>query len=170
MSTVFPHQTHIGALPGTAAGHTIAVVDDYGLDMSEVARVIDSSQVLVIRFAILDKRLLIDARTNEQDGPFIGVVPKAGSVEERFKALKKLRPRFPLPEKILSFMWPRHIETFRASGLCERIQSRLVSLGGEEMVRKCDEAFAELEQGERAEVFSAIRGGEGYQTLWQRAS
>lgn len=144
-------------------------MDDYGLDMGEVTRVIDSAQVLVIRFAILDKRLLIDARTNEQDGPLIAVVPKAGSVEERFKALKKLRPRFPLPEKILSFMWPRHVDTFRAAGLCDRIQARLVSLGGEDMASKCEAAFTELARDERAEVFSAIRGGDGYQTIWQRA-
>jgi hypothetical protein len=144
-------------------------MDDYGLDINEVGRVIDSADVLVVRFAILDKRLLIDTRTNEQDGPFIGIVPKAGSIEERFKALKKLRPRFPLPEKIMSFMWPRHVDTFRAAGLCDRIQSRLVALGGEEMAGLCESAFAELAREERSEVFLAIRGGEGYQTIWQRA-
>jgi hypothetical protein len=71
-----------------------------------------SAQVLVVRFAIVEKRLLIDTRTNEREGPLIAVVPKAGSIEERFKALKKMRPRFSLPEKIMSFMWPRHMETF----------------------------------------------------------
>jgi hypothetical protein len=143
-------------------------MDDYGLDMNEVVKVIDNAEVLVVRFAIVDKRLLIDARTKDAEGPFIGVVPKAGSVEERFKALKKLRPRFPLPEKILSFLWPRHIETFRRSGLAERIQSRLVALGGEETAALCAQAFDDLEREEKAEVLSAIRGGEGYQTIWQR--
>ncbi len=90
-------------------------MDDYGLDMDEVARVIDTADVLIVRFAILDKRLLVDTRSDDHDGPHISVVDKAGSVEERFKSLKKLRPRFPLPEKIMSFMWPRHIETFRRS-------------------------------------------------------
>jgi len=143
-------------------------VDDYGLDMDEVTRVIDSADVLVVRFAILDKRLLVDARTNEKDGPLIAIVPKAGSAEERFKALKKLRPRFPLPEKIMSFMWPRHVDTFRSSGLCEKIESRLVSLGGDEMQAKCRAVFDALVQEEKVEVLSAIRGGESYQTLWQR--
>ena len=63
----------------------------------------------------------------------IAIVPKAGSVEERFKALKKLRPRFSLPEKIMSFTWPRHIDTFRSSGLADRIETRLVSLSGDRM-------------------------------------
>ena len=46
-------------------------MDDYGLDLDEVARVIDAADVLVIRFAILDKRLLIDGRTGESEGPLI---------------------------------------------------------------------------------------------------
>src|SRR3972149_3488150 len=105
-------------------------MDDYGLDIEEETRVIDAAEVLVVRFAILDKRLLIDSRTNENEGPLIVVVPKAGSVEERFKSLKKLRPRFPLPEKIMSFMWPRHIDTLRNSGVWGKIGRRMGSLGG----------------------------------------
>lgn len=143
-------------------------MDDYGLDMDEVTKVIDSADVLIVRFAILDKRLLIDTRTTEQEGPLIAIVPKAGSVEERFKSLKKLRPRFPLPEKIMSFMWPRHMETFRNSGLWEKIESRMVSLGGDCMTPRCEEIFTELAREERSEVMAAIRGGEGYQSLWER--
>jgi hypothetical protein len=143
-------------------------MDDYGIDMDEVTRVIDAADVLVVRFAILDKRLLIDTRSNENDGPLIAVVDKAGSVEERFKSLKKLRPRFSLPEKIMSFMWPRHIDTFRRSGLAQRITDRLVSLGGEEMIARAEKAFDELAGREKREVATAIRGGESYQTLWER--
>ena len=143
-------------------------MDDFGLDIEEVTKVIESAHVLVVRFAIVDKRLLIDTRTNEQEGPFIGMVPKAGSIGERFKSLKRLRPRFPLPEKIMSFMWPRHMETFRKSGLWNRIEQRLVGLGGEKMVRCCNEVFDELIREEKLEILSAIRGGEGYQSLWER--
>ncbi len=144
-------------------------MDDYGLDLDEVARVIDAAEVLVVRFAILDKRLLIDARTSETEGPVIAVVPKASSVEDRFKALKKLRPRLPLPDKIMSFMWPRQMETFRASGLWGKIEGRMVSLGGEQMLEVCKTVFEELEREEKAEVVAAIRGGETYQSLWERS-
>jgi hypothetical protein len=144
-------------------------MDDYGVDVEEIAKVIDNADVLVVRFAILDERLLIDARTSADDGPMIAVVPKAGSVEERFKSLKKLRPRFPLPDKITSFMWPRHFNTFDDSGLCSRIESRLTGLGGDAMAQTCREAFDQLRRKERAETVSAIRGGEGYETIWQRA-
>jgi hypothetical protein len=145
-------------------------MDDFGLDIEEVTKVIEGADVLVVRFAIVDKRLLIDTRTNEQEGPFIAVVPKAGSIEERFKALKRLRPRFALPEKIMSFMWPRHMETFRNSGLWSRIEQRLVTLGGDNLTQRCNEVFDELIGEEKLEVLAAIRGSEGYQSLWERPS
>jgi hypothetical protein len=145
-------------------------MDDYGLDIEEVAKVIESAQVLVVRFAIVDKRLLIDTRTREDEGPLIAIVPKAASVEERFKSLKKMRPRFPLPDKIMSFMWPRHMETFRNSGLWNCIEARLVTLGGEAMTERCNEVFADLMREEKLEVLAAIRGGEGYQSIWERSS
>jgi hypothetical protein len=119
-------------------------MEDYGLDLDEVSRVIDAAEVLVVRFAILDKRLLIDARTTDSEGPLIAVVPRAQSVEDRFKSLKKLRPLFPLPEKIMSFMWPRHIDTLKNSGVWEKIESRLISLGGEPMMESCQVAYREL--------------------------
>jgi hypothetical protein len=142
---------------------------DYGFDMDEVMRVIDTAEVLVVRFAILDKRLLIDARTSAEEGPLISVVPRATSLEDRFRSLKQMRPRFPLPDKIMSFLWPRHLETFRSSVLWERIVQRLVSLGGEEMAAQCEKVCQGLEHDERAEVLAAIRGGEGYQSLWERS-
>ncbi len=144
-------------------------MDDYGLDLEEVARVIDAAEVLVVRFAILDKRLLVDARTSESEGPMIAIVSKANSVEERFKSLKKLRPRLPLPDKIMSFMWPRQMATFRASGLWDKIEGRMVSLGGEKMIEACKSVFDELAREEKAEVVAAIRGGETYQSLWERS-
>ena len=144
-------------------------MDDYGLDIDEVTRVIDAADVLVVRFAIVDKRLLIDSRTSEKEGPIIAIVPKAGSIEERFKSLKKMRPLFPLPDKIMSFMWPRHIDTLRNSGIWDKIAGRMVSLGGEDMTPRCEEVFQKLAMEERVEVLHAIRGDEGYQSLWERA-
>jgi hypothetical protein len=145
-------------------------MDDYGLDINEVTKVIDNADVLVVRFALLDKRLLVDSRTNDQEGPIITLVPKATSVEERFKSLKKLRPRFPLPEKIMSFMWPRHVETLRNSGVWDKIEQRLISLGGEPMQETCERIYDQLMSEEKHEVLEAVRGGPGYQSLWERPS
>jgi hypothetical protein len=36
------------------------------------------------------------------------------------------------------------------------------------MTGRCEEIFQRLATEEKAEVLSAIRGGEGYQSLWER--
>jgi hypothetical protein len=141
---------------------------DFGIDLDEVRRVIDSAEVLVIRFAVTDRRLLIDARTNEQNGPMIRVVPPVASGEERFKALKIMRPRFRTPERILTFQWPRHARALVESGLWEHIARRLVALGWSETAAQCDEALRELLAEERKVEVTAIRGDDGFKTIWQR--
>lgn len=143
-------------------------MDDYGLDLEEVKRVIASAGVLIVRFAILEKRLLVDARASEREGPLVRLVPRAGSVEERFRHLKQIRPRFPLPEKIMSFMWPRQVGTFRASGLWQAIVDRVTQPNHPDVEEQCEAAYQELLEEERKEVRAAIRGSEGYQSLWER--
>jgi hypothetical protein len=143
-------------------------MDEFGMDLDEVKEVIDTAEVLVIRFAILEKRLLMDARYNETEAPLLQLVPKASSVEERFRGLKQLRPHFTLPEKIMSFTWPRHVETFRAAGLWQRIIDRLAASGYPGLDEQAEAIFRELVQEEKTEVLTAIRGGESYQSLWQR--
>jgi len=143
-------------------------MDEFGMDLDEVMEVIDTAEVLVIRFAILDKRLLIDARHDDVDGPLLKLVAKASSVEDRFQSLRELRPRFPLPEKIVSFTWPRQIETFRLAGLWSRIVDRLVASGYTGVKEQCEGVFGELVEEEKTEVLTAIRGGPSYQSLWER--
>jgi hypothetical protein len=61
------------------------------------------------------------------------------------------------------------METFRNSGLWNRIESRLVSLGGDTMAQRCNDVFADLIREEKMEVLAAIRGGDGYQSIWERS-
>ena len=143
-------------------------MDEFGMNLDEVMEVIDSAEVLVVRFAILDKRLLVDTRHDEVDAPLVKLVPKASSVEERFRSLKELRPRLALPEKIVSFTWPRQVETFRVAGLWSRIVDRLIASGYEGVKEQCEEVFGQLVEEEKAEVLTAIRGGSSYQSLWER--
>ena len=143
-------------------------MDEFGMDLDEVMEVIDSAEVLVVRFAILDKRLLVDTRHDDDDGPLVKLVPKASSVEDRFRSLRELRPRFPLPEKIVSFTWPRQVETFRLAGLWSRIVDRLNASGYAGVKEQCAAVFGELVEEEKAEVLTAIRGGPSYQSLWER--
>ena len=145
-------------------------MDDFGVDLDEIARVIERADVLVMRFQVIEKRLLVDFRTSEAEGPLIKAVPPASSVEERFRSLKELRPGFPLPERILSFMWPRGLGSFQEAGLLDMLQKRLISVGSEAVDGAVRESYAELLAEERETVRAAIRGGEGFQTIWERGT
>jgi hypothetical protein len=152
----------------TVAARDTFMENDFGLDVGELLKVIDTAEVLVIRFAILEKHLLVDARHTDEEGPLIKIVPRVDSVEERFRHLKSLRPKFPLPEKIMSFMWPRHVELLEKSGVWQHILDRLTGSGYADAKAACDAAWQELLQAEQTEVQSAMKGGETYQSLWER--
>ena len=139
---------------------------DFGIDLDDVRRVIDTADVFVVRFVVTDRRLLVDARTSEEHGPMIRVVPRAGSVEERFRSLKMMRPRFRSPERILTFNWPRHARALAEAGIWEHLERRLVALGGPDAAAQCAEAFRELVEEERLIEISAIRGSDAFHTKW----
>lgn len=141
---------------------------EFGIDLDEVRRVIDAAEVLVVRFTVTDHRLLVDTRTNENEGPLIRVVPPVATGEERFKALKIMRPRFRTPERILTFQWPRHARGLVEAGLWDQIAQRLVAIGGPGTAQQCDAALRDLLAEERKSEIEAIKGGEGFKTIWAR--
>ena len=140
-----------------------------GIDIDEMGRVIDEAGVLVIRFHVISQRLLVDARITDDDPPLIRLVPPVSSAEERYRHLQQLRPSMPLPEQITVLSWPRYVEVMRDAGLWERLEQRLTHLGGEPLAAECRKVFEEVRSAERAEVVAAILGGEGYESLWERA-
>lgn len=133
---------------------------DYGIDLDEVRRVIDGAEVLVIRFSVTDRRLLVDTRSNEHAGPMIRVVPPATSAEERFRAIKVLRPRFRVPQRVVTFQWPRHARALAESGVWDHLARRMVAAGLAD-VADCDRAYAELVDAEREVEVAAIRAVKG---------
>ena len=141
---------------------------DFGIDMEEIRRVVDDAEVFIVRFARVERRLLVDARVGEGDLPMISIVPRVSSAAERYRSLQKLRPRMQLPERITVFTWPRQAQAMRDLGLWQRMEERLVSLGGPDLTRACNDAFNELVAAERADASAAILGGEGFETLWER--
>lgn len=139
---------------------------DFGIDLDEVRHVIEAAEVLVVRLSVTDRRLLVDARTSDEHGPMIRVVPKATSAQDRFRSLKMMRPRFRVPERIMTFQWPRHARALQEAGVWDHLARRLVSMGYTDTAGQCDEALRELIAEEQKVEVAAIRGGEGFQTLW----
>jgi hypothetical protein len=142
--------------------------EEFGVDLDEVFSVIDSSDVLVVRFHIIQKRLLVDFRTKAGVPPFLALVPRAESIEDRFRAIKRLRPEFPFPEKVMSFAWPRSMPVLLASGVWQHLVDKMTEMGGHEALELCGKVMEQLIVEERHEVAEAIRGADHYQTLWER--
>lgn len=142
--------------------------DEFGVDLDEVFKVIDTADVLVVRFHLIDKRLLIDFRTKAGVLPLVKIVPRAESVEDRFRSIKRLRPEFALPEKVMSFHWPRSMPVLLTSGVWQHLVDRVSSLGDDDTTETCGRTMEELMAMERREVFGAIRGADHYQTIWER--
>ena len=146
----------------------MVVSDDFGIDLDEVRRVIDDSEVLIIRLETVGSRVLVDFRSNSTQPPFISRVPRVNSVEERVRAVKALRPAFPYPEKLMSFAWPRRVTVIAESGLWDVVRQRLEAIGGAAAAAEAVRVHRELLDEERREVVAAVRGGEGMRTIWQR--
>lgn len=142
--------------------------DEFGVDLDEVFKVIDSADVLVVRFHLVQKRLLIDFRTKPGVGPFAAVVQRAESVEDRFRSIKRMRPEFGFPEKVMSFSWPRTVPVLIAAGAWQHIVERMVDLGGDAAAAIAESVLRELTLEERREVADAIKGADHYQTVWER--
>ena len=75
-----------------------------------------------------------------------------------------------LPEQITVFEWPRKVELMQELGVWNRINDRMISLGGDMLQDTCDQVIAEAIRLEKADLLLAIIGGDGYETLWEKNS
>ena len=141
---------------------------EYGIDLEAIRRVIEEAEVFVIRFHLIEYRLLVDTRPDDDGQPYIRMVPPVTSAEERYRFLHRERPGLALPGQITVFQWPRPMKVLRELGVWDIIVERLVSVGGEPAADQAATAFREGERLERADVVAVIRGGEGYETIWER--
>ena len=144
--------------------------NDLGIDLDAIFSVIEDSEVFIIRFNLIEKRLLVDSRTTNNELPIIKLVPRVKSAEERYLFLQRERPNMKLPEQITVFEWPRKIELMRELGVWGKISDRMVSLGGDILQDHCDKALQEAIRLEKADLLLAIMGGDGYETLWEKDS
>src|SRR4030042_3725465 len=132
--------------------------NDFVIDLDAILDAIEKADVVTIRFLIVPHRLLIDARHSEVDGPLVKVVPRARSLDERFKTIKKLRPRFRLPEKITAVSWPRRVEGLVSAGIWGRIVQRVSEAGFPGAAEECQRVLDGLICQEQAEVHNALGG------------
>lgn len=143
---------------------------DYDINLAALREVIDEADVFVIRFDRIEQRLLVDSRQSDRGEVFIQVVPPVTSGRERYRFLEEARPGMPAPAQITVFQWRQSVQILKNVGLWKQLEERFFDLGGVEAVEQVNAAFDEAFRLEQAELLGAIRGGEGWETLWDRNS
>ncbi len=134
-------------------------------DSDDALRVIDEADVVVVGFAWLSDRLLVDARRSASAGPYVRVVTPVRTPQERIRQLRELRPGFNDPDSFVFLPWSGRVDSFVQAGLYDRILGRCAD--DESALSDCRTALEKLEQLDRADLRQAIRGGEKYHTLYE---
>lgn len=143
--------------------------NDFNVDLEEIASTIRSHDVVVLRFVTVGQRMLLDFRSSDIDGPAVRLVEPVKSVQERYANLRKIRPRFRDPEKIVMVYWPRFTRSLGETDAWREVNARLVESGHPESVREAELSLAELVHLENEHQKAAVLGAEGFKTLWSRS-
>ena len=140
----------------------------FGVEPSQVVATIREHDVITMRFVTVGRRLLLDFRASELDGPMVRMVEPVKSARERFMELARMRPRFRPPEKIVAVWWPRFVRSFDETGVRDAILARVAESGHPDAVRAAERTLDEIMREERKYEQQAIIG-DGFKTLWSQS-
>ena len=134
-------------------------------EIDEVLRNVQEAQVMSIFFPSFRRALIIDTRSNTDDGPMVRLMPMASSPQDRVRSIRKLRPGFPRLQNLTLIPWQRYVDSLVNLGVWEKIVKRIEESGDPKAIQACDAALTELRRLERQELVAAI-SGDNYQTIW----
>ena len=134
-------------------------------EIDEVLRNVQEAQVMSIFFPSFRRALIIDTRSNADDGPMVRLMPMASSPQDRVRSIRKLRPGFPRLQNLTLIPWQRYVDSLVNLGVWEKIVKRIEESGDPKAIQACDAALIELRRLERQELVAAI-SGDNYQTIW----
>ncbi len=139
--------------------------DEFVFSLEDVLTNIDTADVMSLFFPTFRKAVVIDTRSNDEEGAMVRILPMAASPQERLRSIRKLRPTFPRLRTLTLIPWPRYVESLVSMGVWDRIVDRLRGGGHDEVLVECDAVLAELRGLERSELAAVVRG-ENYHTIW----
>ena len=138
---------------------------DFRLDIEDVVKKVNTSEVLLVYFPLFRMTLLVDTRFNDDCSPFVAVLPMSSSIEDRLRSLRKMRPYLGRPKGISLVAWTRYAESLVRLGIWDRLIQRFVDSGHKDTILECGEALEEIYTLELEEISSVIKG-DNYHTLW----
>lgn len=135
------------------------------VNLEEFGAAVDGAGVLAIGFLHFPERLLVDARSNEDEGPLVQVVDPAGSMQERLAWLTRRRPSLGAPRALKVLSWPHSIELLVQSALWEHVRRRVSADIEPEVRLQCDLALKQLQNLELSATRALLKGKDCL-TLW----
>jgi hypothetical protein len=139
--------------------------DEFVFSLEDVLTNIDTADVMSLFFPAFRKAVVIDTRTNDEEGAMVRILPMAASPQERLRTIRKLRPTFPRLRTLTLIPWPRYVDSLVSMGVWGRIVDRFRNGGHDGVLAECDAVLAELRGLEQLELAAVVRG-ENYHTLW----
>jgi hypothetical protein len=138
--------------------------DDYPTQVIEAVR---ASEVLSIFFLRVGRSLIIDARRHGDGGPAVLLDDMVSTPEERLASFDRLRPGFPLPERLTIAPWAGAVRSFAEAGVLDAVVDRCRLEGGEGLADAAHTLYHELRRLERRALRDLVRGV-GMRPLWER--
>lgn len=140
------------------------------LDQEALDDALREAEVVVLAFDFTADRLLFDLRDDPRGRtpPIVELVEPLGNAQERHIWLSARRPGLRVAEELLFLVWPHSVSYLATSPFLSSVVDRIRREQGVDVRESLDDAIADLRHRERSDLFAAVRGGEGFETLWSR--
>ena len=140
------------------------------LDREAIIEAVRDADVIVLGFDFTTDRLLIDLRDDARGHtpPIVEMVEPLADVDERRIWLSARRPGLRAPGQFLFFVWPHSVAYLEALPLLTGAAERIRSEQGVDVSDLIADVLRDLRSRERTDMLAAVRGGEGFETLWSR--
>jgi hypothetical protein len=135
------------------------------VDFEKMGLIIDGAGVFAFGFPHFPERLLVDARSNEREGPLVQVVEPAGSPQQRLTWLYRRRPSLGAPQTLSFLVWPHSVSFLVDSAVWDRIRRRVSADVESEVRAQCDLALKQLQNLDLSASQAVLRG-EQCVNLW----
>ena len=138
-------------------------------DLDDILENVNTSEVTSIFFPYLRKSILVDLRSNDNDGPAVILTDMVSSPQERIRSLKHLRPNFPEVEKMIIVPWFRYVGTLKTSGIWNALIERTTDISIKDGETDSAYVMDELKKMEKTHLIEAINGIK-FQTIWGKTT
>lgn len=140
------------------------------LDPEMIEDAVRGADVIVLGFDFTADRLLIDMRDDPRGHtpPIVEIVEPLADADERQIWLSARRPGLRAPEQFLFFVWPHSVGYLEASPLLQGAAERIQREQRVEVRVLLTDVMQDLRRHEHRDMQAAVRGGEGFETLWSR--